>query len=126
VENYANCYKGRLAVPDEAVQSVPWAMGREQETIHIYEVDYRVEQIRDGAMPGVVGKWIGERGLRHMGFHSEMMADTSLKLLKKGVITEAKKQIDQSEMVYIFALGSKMLYDYITRNLTYATYAVKI
>lgn len=109
MENYANLYKEKLWVPDEAVKSAPWAMGEKQETIHISEVDYSVEN--SSPLPTTP---------------TEIMVDSYLDLLKKGIITGAKKQIAQGKMVYIFALGSIMLYDYINRNLTNATYSVDI
>ncbi|PKM78830.1 MAG: hypothetical protein CVU90_00755 [Firmicutes bacterium HGW-Firmicutes-15] len=119
MDKYANLYKEKLCVPDEAVNSAPWAMGGEH--IASSEADYIVEQIRDGAClqlrmgvePGVIGKlMIGERGLRRLGVHLEIYLD----ILKNGIITGAKKLIDHS----------KKGYDYINGNLTYATYSVNI
>lgn len=43
-----------------------------------------------------------------------------------GLVTGARTQIDQGKMVYVFALSSKMLYDYINWNLTHATYSEAI
>jgi acyl-CoA hydrolase len=145
----------------EVNENAPWAMGGEQETIHISEVDYITEysaplptipadipaseadkkiaaliseEIRDGCclqfgiggMPGAIGKLIADSDLRHLGIHSEMMADCYLDLFEKGIVTGARKQIDKGKMVYTFAMGSQRLFDFINRNPTCATYSVDL
>ena len=93
-----------------------------------------MEQIHDGsclqfgigAMPATIGKLIAGSDLRHLGIHSEMMADSFLDLFEKGIVTGAKKQIDRGKMVYTFALGSQRMYEFINRNPTCAIYSVDI
>ncbi len=93
-----------------------------------------IEQIEDGAtlqfgigaMPSMIGKMIADTDLKDLGIHSEMMAECFIDLVEKGIVTGAKKNIDQGKITYTFALGSQKLYDYMDRNPALATFPVDI
>jgi acyl-CoA hydrolase len=69
-----------------------------------------------GALPNTVGKLLAQSGLKDIGIHSEMMMDCIMDLFEQGIVTGAKKNIDQYKIVYTFALGSQKCYDFIHNN----------
>lgn len=79
-----------------------------------------------GALPNTVGNLLATAGLKDIGIHSEMMMDCVIDLFEQGVVTGAKKNIDQYKMVYTFALGSQRLYDFLHLNPACLTLPVRI
>jgi acyl-CoA hydrolase len=73
-------------------------------------------QIGIGGMPNAVCLQLLESSVRDLGVHTEMMTDGIAALYKAGRVTGARKQIDAGKSVYSFALGSRDLYDTLTRN----------
>jgi acyl-CoA hydrolase len=56
------------------------------------------------------------RDHKDLGIHSEMVPDSVVALMKSGVINNARKKIHQHKVIAGFALGSKLLFDYIDNN----------
>jgi acyl-CoA hydrolase len=73
-------------------------------------------QIGIGAMPNAACALIAESGVRDLGIHTEMLTDGLVDLYKAGCVTGARKTLDPGKVVFTFALGSKSIYDAITRN----------
>lgn len=73
-------------------------------------------QIGIGAMPNAVCTLLAQSGIKDLGIHTEMLTDGCIDLWKAGCVTGVKKKLDPGKVVFTFALGSKYLYDAITRN----------
>jgi acyl-CoA hydrolase len=73
-------------------------------------------QIGIGAMPNAACTLIAESGVKDLGIHTEMLTDGIIDLCKAGCVTGARKQLDPGKVIFTFALGSKYMYDAITRN----------
>ena len=73
-------------------------------------------QIGIGAMPNAVCSLLKDAGVKDLGIHSEMLVDGMIDLWEDGLITGARKRINQYEMVFTFAAGSRRQYDFIHRN----------
>ncbi len=56
------------------------------------------------------------RDHKDLGIHSEMVPDSVVALMKAGVITNEKKTIHPRKVIAGFALGTRMLFDYIDNN----------
>jgi acyl-CoA hydrolase len=78
--------------------------------------------IPDGAViqTGIGGIPEAVLGLLHdhkdLGIHSEMVPDSVVKLMQAGVINNERKTIHRHKVVAGFALGTKMLFDFIHDN----------
>jgi len=81
-------------------------------------------QLGIGGTSNAVGNMIADSDLKDLGFHSEMMNDSFLKLFEKGRINGSKKNIDQNKHVYTFAMGSERLYRFLDKNPFCAAYSV--
>jgi acyl-CoA hydrolase len=66
-------------------------------------------QMGVGSLPSAVLDCL--TGHQDLGFHSGMISDGVLKLVEKGVLTGARKEIDRGTIVTGAALGSAELYD---------------
>lgn len=53
---------------------------------------------------------------KDLGVHTELFGDGVTNLIKKGVITNARKTLDPGKIVSCFAFGSQSLYDFIDNN----------
>lgn len=53
---------------------------------------------------------------RDLGVHADMLTDAYLHLVKKGVITNARKTLHPGKIVTSFCLGSRELYDFVDNN----------
>lgn len=67
-----------------------------------------------GALPEAVLRELGNR--RDMGFHSGAMGDSAAMLAHSGVITNARKTIDQGVSVAGVLMGSREVRDFAHRN----------
>lgn len=91
-----------------------------------------VEEMRDGCcvqlgiggMPNAVGMMIAESDLKDLGCHTEMLVDAYVHMANAGKLTGAKKQLDPGKIVFTFALGTNILYEFIDDNPKCATYPV--
>ncbi len=83
---------------------------------------YVSQLVEDGATIQVGIGRITSSVLRHLdtkkdlGIHSEMITDTHLDLVRKGVITGSRKSIHRNKIVTSFCLGSRQLYDFVCDN----------
>ncbi len=71
-------------------------------------------QLGIGAIPDAVLQALADR--RDLGIHTEMFSDGILDLVESGVITGARKAIDQGKIVASFVVGSRRLMDFIDDN----------
>ncbi|NPV90797.1 MAG: butyryl-CoA:acetate CoA-transferase [Firmicutes bacterium] len=81
-------------------------------------------QLGIGGMPNAVGMMIADSDLKDLGCHTEMLVDAYVYMHEAGKMTGARKGIDPYKMVYTFALGTQILYDFIDNNPKCATYPV--
>lgn len=59
---------------------------------------------------------------KELGVHADMLTDAYLPLIRKGVITGARKTLHPGRIVASFCLGSKQLYDFADNNPLVAFY----
>ncbi|HEV7129287.1 MAG TPA: acetyl-CoA hydrolase/transferase C-terminal domain-containing protein [Ktedonobacterales bacterium] len=71
-------------------------------------------QLGIGAIPDAVLRALGDR--RDLGVHTEMFSDGVVDLVERGVITGARKIIDEGKIVSSFVVGSRRLLDFIDDN----------
>ncbi|MEN6350589.1 MAG: acetyl-CoA hydrolase/transferase C-terminal domain-containing protein [Syntrophomonas sp.] len=81
-------------------------------------------QLGIGGIPNAVGMMIAGSDLKDMGCHTEMLVDAYVAMHEAGKLPGTKKQIDPGKMVYTFALGTQMLYDFLDDNPKCASYPV--
>ncbi len=81
-------------------------------------------QIGIGSLANAVGMIIADSDLKDLGCHTEMLIDAYVFMHEAGKVTGTRKGIDPGKMVYTFALGTKMLYDFIDDNPKCAAYPV--
>jgi len=94
--------------------------------------EFIVEEIHDGCciqlgiggMPNAVGMMIAASDLKDLGCHTEMLVDAYVHMVEAGRMNCTKKNIDPNKMVYTFALGTQILYDFIDDNPMCAMYPV--
>lgn len=86
--------------------------------------DGAVIQLGIGGMPNAVGMLIAESDLKDLGCHTEMLVDAYVHMFNAGKMTGARKKIEPGKMVYTFALGTKILYDFVHDNPRCASYPV--
>jgi acyl-CoA hydrolase/GNAT superfamily N-acetyltransferase len=63
-------------------------------------------------------------GKKDLGVHTDMLTDAYLHLVKKGVITNARKTLHPGKIVASFCLGSRELYDFVDNNPMVALYPI--
>jgi len=63
-------------------------------------------------------------GKKDLGVHTDMLTDAYLHLVKKGVITNARKTLHPGKIIASFCLGSRDLYDFVDNNPMVALYPV--
>lgn len=71
-------------------------------------------QLGIGAIPDAVLSNLGDR--KDLGIHTEMFSDGVMKLMKKGVINNCRKELNPGKVVSAFITGSKELYDFVDDN----------
>ena len=76
--------------------------------------DGDILQLGIGSIPDAMLKALTNK--RELGIHSEMISDGVMHLMKNGVITNKKKNIDVGVSTVSFALGSNELYSFIHNN----------
>jgi acyl-CoA hydrolase/GNAT superfamily N-acetyltransferase len=62
---------------------------------------------------------------KDLGVHTDMLTDTYLPLIKKGVINNSRKTLHPGKIVASFCLGSRELYDFVHNNPMVALYPVE-
>lgn len=81
-------------------------------------------QIGIGGLPNAVCRALIEAGVKELGINTEMMVDGLVDLVKAGLATGARKQVDVGKAVYAFGIGSRNLYEFLDRNPAFETRAV--
>ena len=83
---------------------------------HIAELinDGDTLQLGIGAIPDAVLSQLDDK--RDLGVHTEMFSDGVMELFEAGVITNDKKTLHKGKIVSAFAMGSRLLYDWINNN----------
>jgi len=71
-------------------------------------------QVGIGGIPNAVCQYLYEK--KDLGIHTEMMTTGIMDLMKAGVITGARKQVDKGLTVFAFVLGSPELYAFTHEN----------
>lgn len=71
-------------------------------------------QLGIGAIPDAVLENLADK--KDLGIHSEMFSDGVMKLVKKGVITNKKKNLNPGKMIATFLMGSREFYDFVDDN----------
>ena len=73
-------------------------------------------QLGIGAMPNTVGSLIAHSDLKDLGVHTEIYSDGFVDIAKAGKITGKYKNLDPGKQAFVFAMGTKNVYDYIHNN----------
>ena len=81
-------------------------------------------QIGIGGLPNSVLDMLKGAGIRHCGFHTEMLTEKMADLIEAGVVDNSRKRVDRYKSVFSFSLGSRQLYDFADRNPAFAAYPV--
>jgi acyl-CoA hydrolase/L-amino acid N-acyltransferase YncA len=71
-------------------------------------------QVGLGRIPNEALKYLDDR--RDLGIHSDVITESIVPLLEKGVLTGEKKTQHRNRIVASFALGTRRFYDLIDRN----------
>ena len=71
-------------------------------------------QLGIGGMPNAVGEALMDK--HDLGIHTEMITSSMGKLLRAGVVTNARKNFNTGKTVGAFAWGDQPLYDYLAEN----------
>ncbi|MDO4869302.1 MAG: acetyl-CoA hydrolase/transferase C-terminal domain-containing protein [Bacillota bacterium] len=71
-------------------------------------------QLGIGAIPDAVLSSL--KGHKHLGIHSEMIADGVLDLVEAGVIDCSAKTLHRGQIIVTFLMGTKRLYDFADHN----------
>jgi acyl-CoA hydrolase/GNAT superfamily N-acetyltransferase len=71
-----------------------------------------------GKIPHAVLSYLGHK--KDLGIHTEMLTDSVIDLIERGVINGSHKSIDRGQVVASFCMGTRRLYDYIDDNPAFA------
>jgi acyl-CoA hydrolase/GNAT superfamily N-acetyltransferase len=71
-------------------------------------------QVGYGTMPNAILTHLS--GKRDLGVHTELLSDGIIDLMKKGVVTNAKKSLDRKKTVASFCMGSRDTYKFLNDN----------
>jgi itaconate CoA-transferase len=79
-------------------------------------------QMGVGGVPDAVCSYLEERN--DLGIHSELLSPGMVNLIKKGVVTGRKKNINVEAHVFTLAFGDKDMYDFMDDNPSIQSYPV--
>ena len=71
-------------------------------------------QLGIGGISDAIGKFLG--GKKDLGIHTEIFTNSMVDLTKKGVISNANKNIHRGKSVIVTAIGDKQLHQFIDQN----------
>jgi acyl-CoA hydrolase/GNAT superfamily N-acetyltransferase len=71
-------------------------------------------QVGIGRVANSVFKYLEDK--QDLGIHTEILTDSHLHLIRKGIVTGLKKSIHQGKIVASFCMGSRELYDFVDNN----------
>jgi len=80
-------------------------------------------QIGLGRIPNEMLKYLTDR--RDLGIHSDVITDSIVDLVEKGIITGKAKSIHKGQIVTSYCLGTRRLYDLIDDNPMFAFYPIE-
>ena len=80
-------------------------------------------QIGLGRIPSEMLKHLTDR--RDLGVHSDVITDSIIDLVEKGIITGQKKSIHEGKIVTSYCLGTRRLYDLIDNNPMFAFFPIE-
>ncbi len=96
-------------VPDEIAHSIGKYVARIVEDGDTIQVGY-------GSLPIAILANLGEK--HDLGVHTELLSDGIVNLMRKGVVTNRRKNIHTGKTVAAFCMGSAETYEYIDDNPT--------
>ena len=104
---------------DEAPAAVPNATPNEKDMVIGHTIadlinDGDCLQIGIGGIPNAVCQYLHEK--RDLGIHTEMMTTGIMELMKAGVVTNSRKQVDTGLTVFAFGAGTPELYAFMNNN----------
>lgn len=85
-----------------------------------YVPDGACIQLGIGGIPNAVAEFLKEKN--DLGVHTELITSGMAELVKMGVITNKRKQINRGQMVATMILGTQELYDFVDHNQGVALY----
>ena len=71
-------------------------------------------QLGYGSMPNAIMANITTK--KNLGIHSELLTDSMVELMKRGVVNNSKKSIDKGKTIAAFCMGSQKTYEFIDDN----------
>ena len=71
-------------------------------------------QMGVGALPDLVCSYLS--GRKDLGIHTEALCPGMITLIEAGVVTNRRKRINLGKTVYTFAMGQKVMYDFLDDN----------
>jgi itaconate CoA-transferase len=71
-------------------------------------------QMGVGALPDLVCSSLS--GRKDLGIHTEALCPGMITLIEAGVVTNRRKRINLGKTVYTFAMGQKVMYDFLNDN----------
>jgi len=80
-------------------------------------------QIGLGRIPNEMLKYLTNR--RDLGIHSDVITDSIINLVEKGVITGKEKSLHNGQIVTSYCLGTRKLYDLINNNPLFSFYPIE-
>jgi acyl-CoA hydrolase/RimJ/RimL family protein N-acetyltransferase len=80
-------------------------------------------QIGLGRIPNEMLKYLTDR--RDLGIHSDVITDSIVDLVEKGIITGQAKSIHTGQIVTSYCIGTRRLYDLIDNNPMFAFYPIE-
>lgn len=97
-----------VQVPQVEPSDIEEQIGR---NVAEYIEDGATIQLGIGGMPTAVAEFITDR--RHLGVHSELLVDGTIKLVEAGALDNSLKTLHPGKFVAVFAIGTQPLYDWM-------------
>lgn len=97
------------------IEAVPGEIARRigRYVSHIVE-DGSTIQVGYGSMPNAIISELGHK--KNLGVHTELFSDGIAELMRKGVIDNTQKSINQGKTVATFCMGSRETYEFLNDN----------
>ncbi len=80
-------------------------------------------QLGLGQIPHEILKYLD--GRRDIGIHTDVIGDSVIDLIEKGIVTGERKSIHKGQIVASYCMGTKRLYDLIDNNPRFAFYPIE-
>lgn len=71
-------------------------------------------QMGQGTIPNAILKFLMDK--KDLGIHTEVFSDNLIPLIDAGIVTGAKKTINNRKIISTFIQGTRALYDYVDNN----------